>query len=61
MEVNDTTIMALYIRSMLWDLKIPQEAATTIYEDIDACTAMANAGKPTTRTPQVDLRFSGKL
>ena len=35
--------MMLFIRSILWDLDIPQEAATVLYEDNYACTAMANA------------------
>ena len=42
--------MMLFIRSILWDLGIPQQAATVLYEDNDACTAMANAQKTTTRT-----------
>jgi len=33
----------LYVRSILWDLDVPQEAASRLYEDNDACTAMANA------------------
>ena len=37
----------LYMRSILWDLDVPQEAASHLYEDNDACTAMANAQKPT--------------
>ena len=42
--------MILFIRSVLWDLDIPQEAATLLYEDNDGCTAMGNAQKPTPRT-----------
>jgi hypothetical protein len=43
--------MSLYIHSIvLWDLHIPQEAATITYEDNNACTAIANAQKPTPRT-----------
>jgi hypothetical protein len=34
--------MSLFIRSILWDLDIPQEAATIAYEDNDGCTAMAS-------------------
>ena len=34
-------------QSILWDLGIPQEAATILYEDNDACTAMGNAQMPT--------------
>jgi hypothetical protein len=41
--------MSLYIRSILFDIGVPQEAATILYEDNDGATAMANAGKPTSR------------
>jgi hypothetical protein len=49
--------MLLYVRSILYDLDIPQEAAAVIYEDNDGCTAMANAGKPTTRTRHMDIKY----
>lgn len=49
--------MLLYIRSILWDLGVPQQAASIIYEDNDACTAMANAQKPTSRTRHMDIRY----
>jgi hypothetical protein len=44
--------MILFVRSILWDLRIPQAAAATLlYEDNDACIAMTNTQKPTsTRT-----------
>jgi hypothetical protein len=48
----------LYVRSLLWDLDFPQEAASWIYEDNDACTAMANAQKPTSRTRHMDIRYN---
>ena len=35
----------------------PQEAASRLYEDNDACTAMANAQKPTSRTRHMDIRY----
>jgi hypothetical protein len=38
--------MSLYVRSILWDLDVPQEAATIAYKDNDGCTAMGNAQKP---------------
>eukprot|EP00804_Cyclotella_cryptica_P013123 CCRYP_002393-RA/>CCRYP_002393-RA protein AED:0.39 eAED:0.38 QI:0/0/0/1/1/1/3/0/907 len=57
METDDAGRMSLYIRSFLWDLRIPQEAATILYEDNDGATAMANAGKPTSRTRHVDIKF----
>ncbi len=49
--------MLLYVRSILWDLNVPQEAASLLYKDIDACTAMANAQKPTSRTRHMDIRY----
>ncbi|KAL7489869.1 hypothetical protein ACHAW6_016196 [Cyclotella cf. meneghiniana] len=57
MAACDTGKMILFIRSILWDLGIPQQAATILYEDNDACTAMANAQKPTTRTRHMDIRY----
>eukprot|EP00804_Cyclotella_cryptica_P004345 CCRYP_017994-RA/>CCRYP_017994-RA protein AED:0.52 eAED:0.39 QI:0/-1/0/1/-1/0/1/0/124 len=49
--------MILFIRSILWDLGILQQVATVLYEDNDACTAMANAQKPTTRTRHMSIRY----
>ena len=49
--------MMLYIRSILWDLGIPQTSASFLYEDNDACTAMAMAQKPTPRTRHMDIKF----
>jgi hypothetical protein len=49
--------MSLFIRSVLWDLDIPQEAATIAYKDNDGCTAMGNAQKPTARTRHIDIKY----
>ncbi len=49
--------MSLFIRSILWDLDIPQEAATVAYEDNDGCTAMGNAQKPTARMRHIDIKY----
>ena len=57
MAACDTGRTILYIRSILWDLDIPQEAATLLFEDNDGCTAMGNAQKPTTRTRHIDIKF----
>ena len=57
MMAYNTAKMCLYIRSVMWDLDVPQEAATLIYEDNDACTAMANAQKPTSRTRNIDIKY----
>jgi hypothetical protein len=49
--------MCLYIHSILWDLDIPQEAATIAYKDKDGCTSMANAQKPTLRMRHIDIKY----
>jgi len=57
MGASDFGKMMLYIRSILWDLGLPQESASYLYEDNDACTAMAMAQKPTPRTRHMDIKF----
>jgi hypothetical protein len=57
MSAYFTGKMILFMRSVLWDLGVPQEAATILYEDNDACTAMANAQKPTPRTRHMDIKY----
>ena len=57
MAACDVGRMSLYVRSILWDLDVPQEAATVAYEDNDGCTAMGNAQKPTTRTRHIDIKY----
>ena len=47
----------LYVRSVLWDLGVPQHAASVMYEDNDACTAMAMAQKPTPCTHHMDIKY----
>jgi hypothetical protein len=49
--------MSLFVRSILWDLDIPQEAATILYEENDGCTAMGNAQKPTACTRHIDIKY----
>lgn len=53
----DAGKMILFLRSILYDLGIPQQAASIIYEDNDGCTAMANAQKPTPRTRHMDIKY----
>lgn len=48
--------LALYIRSILNELHIPQTAATVVYEDNQGCLFMAAAGKPTKKTRHVEIR-----
>ena len=57
MEANDIGKMALFVRSIMWDLGIPQCASTVLYEDNDAATAMANAQKPTPRARHMDIKY----
>ena len=57
MSAYFTGKMILFVRSVLWDLGVPQEAANILYEDNDACTAMANAQKPTPRTRHMDIKY----
>jgi hypothetical protein len=54
---NSTGKMILFIRSIMWDLGIPQEAATVLYKDNNACTAMGNAHKPTTCMGHMDIKY----
>jgi hypothetical protein len=57
MSAYYTGKMILFVHSVLWDLDIPQEAATLLYEDNDACTAKANAQKPTPCTGHMDIKY----
>jgi len=57
MVAYDTGKMILFIRSILWDLHVPQEAATVLFEDNNGCTAMGNAQKPTTHTRHIDIKY----
>jgi hypothetical protein len=57
MAACDVGRMSLFVRSILWDLDVPQEAATVAYEDNDGCTAMGNAQKPTARTRHINIKY----
>ena len=57
MAACDLGRMCLFIRSILCDLDILQEAATVAYEDNDGCTSMGNAQKPTPRTLHIDIKY----
>ena len=46
----------LYIRSILDEINIPQDAATTIYIDNNGALMMANAQQPTRRTRHMDMK-----
>ncbi len=58
MAACDTGKMILFIHSVLWDLRIPQEVATLLYKDNDACTAMGNAEKPTPCTWHINIKYA---
>ncbi len=57
MTACDVGRMCLFVRSILWDLDIPQEAATVAYEDNAGFMSMANAQKPTSRTRHIDIKY----
>jgi hypothetical protein len=57
MAASDAGKMILFIRSIMWDLGVPQQAASILYEDNDGCTTMANAQKPTSRTRHMDICY----
>ena len=47
----------LYCRSVLWDMGVPQCAATVAYEDTDACTMMTQAQKSTPWARHIDIKY----
>jgi hypothetical protein len=47
--------ISLFVCSVLWDLKVPQKAATLAYEDNNGCTAMGNVQKPTARMQYIAI------
>ena len=57
MAACDAGKICLFVRSIMHDLGIPQDAASVIYEDNEGAIAMANAQKPTTRTRHMDIRY----
>jgi hypothetical protein len=57
MVACDVGHMSLFVCSILWDLNVPQEAATIAYEDNNSCTAMGNTQKPTARTHHIDIKY----
>ena len=50
-------VKSLYMRSVLNDLNLPQQYATTIYEDNRGSLKMTQAMKPTKRTRHVDTKY----
>jgi hypothetical protein len=56
MAACDTGKMILFVRNILWDLNIPQDAATLLYKDNNGCTAMGSVQKPAPRTQHIDIK-----
>jgi hypothetical protein len=61
LAASDAAKMALYIRSILDELGVPQEHATLIYEDNEGALHMANASQPTKRARHLDIRHFALL
>jgi hypothetical protein len=57
MGASDFGCVILFVRSILWDIGVPQMAASILYEDDNACIAMAMAQKPTPRTRHMDIKY----
>jgi hypothetical protein len=57
MGASDYGRMILFVRSILWDIGLPQEAATILYKDNNSCIIMAMAQKPTPRTRHMDIKY----
>lgn len=57
MAASDAGKMSLFLRSLLHDLHIPQNAATVLFEDNEGAIGMAMAQKPTTRTRHMDIHY----
>ena len=57
MGASDFGRVLLFVQSILWDIGVPQTAASILYEDNNACIAMAMAQKPTPRTRHMDINY----
>ena len=56
LAASDAGKMALYLRSILDELHIPQHYATVLYEDNRGALLMANAAQPTKQSRHIDIR-----
>ena len=52
----DTGKSILYIRSILDEINVPQDEATTLYIDNNGALLMANTQQPTRRTRHMDIK-----
>jgi hypothetical protein len=57
MGAYDAGKFVLFLRSILYDLGIPQQAASIIYKDNDGATTMANTQKPASCTRHMDVKY----
>ena len=57
MAASDAGKISLFVRSILLDLDVPQEAATFLYEDNEGAISMGNPQKPTSRTRHMGIRY----
>lgn len=57
MGAYDAGKFVLFLRSILSDLGIPQQAASIIYKDNDGATTMGNTQKPASRTRHMDVKY----
>jgi hypothetical protein len=57
MGASDFGRVLLFMRSVLWDIRVPQAAASILYEDNNACIAMAMAQKPMPQTRHMDIKY----
>ena len=56
LAASDAGKMALYLRSILDELHVPQTYATVIYEDNRGALLMASAAQPTKQSRHIDIR-----
>ena len=53
----DAAKVILYMRSILDDIGISQDSATTLFEDNQGALLMVNSGEPTKRTRHMDTKY----
>ena len=58
---SDAGRMALYLRSVLDELDVPQQYATLLFEDNRGARMMATAGQPTRQSRHIDIRHYAVL
>jgi hypothetical protein len=61
LAASDAGKLALYLRSILDELHVPQIHATVLYEDNRGALLMAHAGQPTRHSRHIDIRHYALL